>query len=98
MTDENIINYNKCSTCHICNKEILYSDKVRDHCHFTGKFRGPAHNKCDLNLTLKNFKIPVFFHNSKGCDAHLIIQELNKFPEVKFDGIPQNKEKDFILN
>ena len=50
-----------------------------------------------INVTLffddKSCKIPVFFHYLKGYDSHLIIQELNKFPDVKFSGIPQNTEK-----
>ena len=61
MTDEDIINYNNCSTCHICNKEITHRDKVRDHCHFTGKFRGPAHNKCNINFNLKKISYPYSF-------------------------------------
>ena len=68
-------------------------DRVKDHCHFSGTFRGAAHNKCNINFNNKYFKIPVFFHNLKGYDAHLIIQELNKFPDVRFSGIPQNTEK-----
>ena len=35
--------------------------KVRDHCHFTRKFLGPAHNNCNLNRNYDRFKIPVFF-------------------------------------
>ena len=46
-----------------------------------------------MSINNKNFKIPVFFHNLKGYDAHLIIQEINKFPDVRFSGIPQNTEK-----
>ena len=58
--------------CHICNHE-LNEDKVRDHCHFTGQYRGAAHNKC--NLMCKKPKIlPVIFHNLQGYDAHLFIK------------------------
>ena len=60
--------------CHICNHE-LKNDKVRDHCHFTGQYRGAAHNKC--NLMCKKPKIlPVIFHNLQGYDAHLFIKQL----------------------
>ena len=44
--------------------------KVRDHCHFTGKYRGCAHNVCNLNFCNRYFKIPVFFHNMKNYDGH----------------------------
>ena len=49
--DENYKNSDK--TCHFCEKEFTLKDPpVRDHCHFTGRFRGAAHNSC--NLTCKN--------------------------------------------
>ena len=38
--------FDKAETCHICNKK-LEEDKVRDHCHFTGQYRGAAHNSCN---------------------------------------------------
>ena len=60
-----------------------YNIKVRDHCHFTGKFLGAAHNNCNLNRNYYKFKIPVFFHNGKGYDAHFIIQELSNIEQIE---------------
>ena len=61
----------------ICNEE-LNTDKVRDHCHTTGKFRGAAHTQCNLKLKIPK-KLPIFFHNLEGYDEHIIFKELNKF-------------------
>ena len=80
------------NTCWICEKLIDDDDeKVRDQCHITGKVRGAAHWSCNLNLRLTN-KVPVIFHNLRGCDSHLIFCELNKF-DVKTDVIPNRLEK-----
>jgi hypothetical protein len=53
MTTEDSANFRCSAKCHFCEKQIYPGDeknlKVRDHCHFTGKFRGAAHNKCNLN-------------------------------------------------
>ena len=76
--------------CHICSRE-LNDDKVRDHCHFTGQYRGAAHNKC--NLMCKKPKIlPVIFHNLQGYDAHLFIKQLARL-EGNLDCIPSTEEK-----
>ena len=49
--------------CHICGKEFSGDDKkVRDHDHFTGKFRGIAHNSCNLQFSVQKM-VPVLFHN-----------------------------------
>ena len=67
------------NSCWICKKLIDNDEeKVRDHCHVTGKFRGAAHESCNVNLQLTK-KVPVIFHNLKGYDSHLIFCELNKF-------------------
>ena len=58
-------------------------EKVRDHCHLTGKFRGTAHWSCNINFPLTK-KIPVLFHNLRGYDSHLIFCGLNKF-DVKIN-------------
>ena len=65
--------------------------KVRDHCHWTGKFRGAAHSNCNLRLTEQTF-IPVIFQNLKGYDSHLFINAFHSLQE-KPSYIPQNTEK-----
>ena len=47
LTHSEQISFDKAETCHICKKELI-TDKVRDHCHFTGQYRGAAHNSCNL--------------------------------------------------
>ena len=78
--------------CWICEKLIDDdNEKVGNHCHLTGKFRGAAHWSCNINLQLTK-KVPVIFHNLRGYDSHLIFCELNKF-DVKIDVIPNRLEK-----
>ena len=82
--------FNKAEFCHICNKELL-KDKVRDHCHFTGQYRGAAHNSCNLNCR-KPLVLPVIFHNLQGYDAHLFIKQLASLPG-DLNCIPSTEEK-----
>ena len=82
--------FEEANICHICNCE-LKKDKVRDHCHFTGQYRGAAHNKCNL-MCKKPKVLPVIFHNLQGYDAHLFIKQLAKL-EGKLDCIPSTEEK-----
>ena len=92
FTEEDIKQFNKASDCWICGKE-LGNDRVRDHCHFTGRYRGPAHNNCNLKYRKPN-NISVFFHNLSGYDSHLFIKKLatpNKNENIKC--IPNNEEK-----
>ena len=65
--------------------------KVRDHCHFTGKYRGAAHNDCNLKCRKPLF-IPVIFHNLQGYDAHLFIKQLAKI-SGDLTSIPSTEEK-----
>ena len=82
--------FEKAVNCHICSRE-LREDKVRDHCHFTGKYRGAAHNKCNL-LCRKPMVLPVIFHNLQGYDAHLFIKQLARL-EGDLNCIPSTEEK-----
>ena len=87
------------NVCWMCKKLIDHDDeKVRDHCHVTGKFRGAAHWSCNINLQLTK-KLPVIFQNLRGYDSHLIFNELKKF-NVKIYVIQNGLEKfmAFFLN
>ena len=75
--------YHEQKICHICKKEFSIddNDKVRDHCHFTGKYRKASK------------EIPVVFHNGSTYDYHFIIKELGKEFEGQFKCLGQNTEK-----
>ena len=94
MTEEDDEDYRNDNICRFCEKEIL-SDKVRDHCHLTGKYKGPAHSKCNISVTQKqsNF-IPFIFHNFSNYDCHMFVKKLadKKKDKVDFDIIPKTNE------
>mgnify|MGYP001198188336 CR=1 FL=1 len=68
---------------------------VRDHCHFTGEFRGAAHNQCNRQFR-KTFKIPVFFHNLAGYDGHFIFENLAKLKLKKAPTVIAKSLEKFI--
>ena len=85
--------------CWICGGLIENTDnKVRDHCHINGKYRGAAHCSCNINLKITQ-KVPVIFPNLKGYNSHLVFKELSKF-NVKISVVPNGLEKyvAFTLN
>ena len=86
LTKKEEENYNNQKVCYICKKEFDKSDKkhykVRDHCHYTGKYRGAAHDICNLR-----------FHNGSTYDYHFIIKELVKEFEGNFECLGENTEK-----
>ena len=90
LTQEEQKSFEKAVNCHICSRE-LKKDKVRDHCHFTGQYRGAAHNKCNL-MCRKPKVLPVIFHNLQGYDAHLFIKQLARL-EGDLNCIPSTEEK-----
>ena len=76
LTPKEMDRYKKSERCHIYFK-LFKEDKpkVRDHCHYTGRYRGPAHTKCNLQYKIPPY-IPIVFHNLSGYDTHLFIKEL----------------------
>ncbi|XP_068690149.1 uncharacterized protein [Montipora foliosa] len=106
MTEDDEKEFQKANECHICNKKYNENDvRVRDHCHITGKYRGSAHQDCNLNFRLTE-KIPVMFHNLRGYDSHFIMQEIGEIVkkhtytnkkgetcQMNINAIPNNMEK-----
>ena len=92
FTREDEKQFNTSSDCWICGEE-LGNDRVRDHCHYTGRYRGAAHNGCNLKYS-KPKGVPVFFHNLTGYDSHLFIKNLGSSnPKENIECIPNNEEK-----
>ena len=91
ITEEEQEQFNQASNCWICGQLLNVQDRVRDHCHFTGRYRGAAHNRCNLKYRKPN-NISVFFHNLAGYDSHLFIKKLG-VTEGPIDCIPNNEEK-----
>ena len=93
--DEERERFEKETKCWMCKGEFKEDDhknkKVKDHCHFTGRYRGAAHNSCNLKYRIPNF-IPVVFHNLSGYDSHLFIKHLG-LSDGNIDCIPNNEEK-----
>ena len=99
LTYEENKSYNKQEACHIC-KEMFCMDKdddkyknkikVKDHCHYTGKSRGAAHSKCNLNYKVPK-DIPIIIHNV-SYDTHFIINQLAEF-KGELNCIEDNVEK-----
>ena len=82
MTSQNERDFQISRVCHICERKFNVQkpskQKVRDHCHITGKYRGAAHSDCNLKwaISAEKLKIPVIFHNLKGYDCHFIMQKI----------------------
>ena len=87
LTEEDDELYRSNSFCRVCDNEFLI-DKVQDHCHLIGKYRGPARSNCNINIPQKqsNF-IPIVFHNFSNYDSHMFFNKMNykKNDKVNFD-------------
>ena len=89
--------------CYICKEkfgnEYLKDKKyrkVRDHCHYTGEYRGAAHSICNLKYSVPK-KIPIVFHNGSNYDYHFIIKELAEEFKKQFTCLGENTEKHITL-
>ena len=100
LTQEEDNRYNEQKICYIgkgkfCidkdDKDNINRKKVKDHCHITGKFRGPSHSICNLNYKVQK-EIPVIIHNAT-YDTHFIINQLGIEFKGELNCIGSNMEK-----
>ena len=95
LTKAQLKKYEEARICHICFKPFNGENpKVRDHCHYTGSYRGPTHMKCNLRYRIPPY-IPIVFHNLSGYDVHLFIKELASTTDGHMGVIAKNTE-DYI--
>ena len=98
LTKKEEKHHNKQKVCYICKKEFDTDDsdkkhhKVKDYCHYTRKYRGAAHNICNLRYRILK-EIPVVFHNGSTYAYHFIIKELLKEFDGDFECLGKNTEK-----
>ena len=107
LTDKENKSYEKQKVCYICKKEFNTDEngkntfkiyhKVRDHCHYTGKFRGAAHSICNLRYKIQK-EIPVVFRNGFTHDYHFTIKQLAKEFDRRFECLGENTEKYITLS
>ena len=89
--------YNEQKVCYICkekfcmDKNYINEKKVKNDCYYTGKFRGAAHSKCNLNYKVPK-EIPIIIHNA-SYDTHYIIEQLAKEFKGELNCIGDNMEK-----
>ena len=81
--------------CRVCGKELPI-DKVKDHCHSTGKYRGSAHQKSNINVTQEQSNFILFInHNYSNYDCHMFFEKLvieNK-DKVEVKILPKTNEE-----
>ena len=102
LTNKAIKSYEKQKVCYICEKKCcddkdkkseydLYH-KVRDHCHYAGKFRGAAHNIYKLRYKVAK-KLHIVIHNGSTYDYHFAIKKLAEEFKGEFEFLGENTEK-----
>ena len=99
LTPKELKSYEKANRCYICgiiffkrSSNTINCRKVRDHCHYTGKYRGATYSICNLKFNVPN-GTPEAFHRGSKYDFHLIIKELANEFDCQFDCIAKNSEK-----
>jgi hypothetical protein len=86
--------FEKATCCYLCGKKLKYYQKVRDHCHLDGSFRGAACLTCNLiHASITNVKVPCVIHNGSNFDFNLLVQHLHKVKNRKISILAKNSEK-----
>ena len=89
------VSFESATHCYACGQK-LNDDKVRDHDHFTGRYREALHSECNSRLRQQPFSIPVFAHNMSGYDSHMFVRLFGE-TEGEVSCIPQNEQINICL-
>ena len=81
LTEQQEKEFQESTECYICGKEFDSENKVREHNHLSGKYRGAACQSCNTKEGKTTKLIPVFFHNGSNYDFHFLIEELMKYED-----------------
>ena len=101
LTTDDVFLYESQKVCHICkrgfcydkhNKEFKIYQKVIDHCHYTGKFRGAAYSICSLRYKIPQ-EIPVTINNGSKYDYQFLVKELAEEFKGGFEYLGENTEQ-----
>lgn len=94
FTSTDHLNHREKKECYLCYKPFTTDiQKVRDHCHFEGKYLGAACSKCNLQRAIKRNTIPIIFHNARGYDNHHLMKYgFGEFPELNVKVISTSME------
>ena len=101
LIDDEKFKYEESKQCYLCDqpfntdkqsKYYMNYKEVRDHCHYTGKYRGDAHSLCNLRYQEER-DIPVIIHNGSNYDFHLLIKDLAKEFKSDIYCLGKNMEK-----
>ena len=101
MTEDDEVCFKLMDKCHICGEKCTGKDVcIRDHCHITGKFRGSAHQECNLKLRIEpeSLKIPIIFHNLRGYDSHFIMQQIGEIANSYAYKDKKGKDRPLTIN
>ena len=101
MTDEDMDDFNRSNKCYICNENYVEGVKpMKDHCRITGRYLGSAHDACcsKLRMNPDKIRVPVIFHNLRGYDSHLIMQQIGKIAKDKSYVDKNGERKDLKIN
>ena len=101
MTDEDMDDFNRSNKCYICNENYVEGVKpMKDHCRITGRYLGSAHDACSSKLRMNpdKIRVPVIFHNLRGYDSHLIMQQIGKIAKDKSYVDKNGERKDLKIN